>query len=153
MATGTEPLSAAGLAAAIGMSARVVGDGYRPVSVGNLRSLVDAGKLGGADVLFDGTPASRVTLRSPIDGYGVVACVVRDRYDRTYYMIGSSATFKRSGTTNQSGYKYSMVAPIDGYHSVTGEQTANSYFMPVFSGTSMDMGNTTAVVVKVVGIK
>lgn len=152
MAAGTEPLSAAGLAAAIEASVRVVSDGDKPVSVGNLRSLVDAGKLGGADVLFDGTPASRVTLRSPIDGYGVIACVVRDRYDRTYYMIGSSATFKRSGTRNQSGYLYTMVAPIDDSNT-TGQQTANSYLMPVFSGTSMDMGSTTIVVVKVVGIK
>lgn len=152
MATGTEPLSAAGLAATLGTDAQNAVDGCRPVSVGNLKSLVDAGKLGGADVLFDGTPASRVTLRSPIDGYGVVACVVRDEYDLTYYMIGSSATFKRSGTRNQSGYLYTMVAPIDDSNT-TGQQTANSYLMPVFSGTSMDMGNTTIVVVKVVGIK
>lgn len=58
MATGTEPLSAAGLAAALGVDATGA-EGDAPVSVGNLRAVMDASPF---VTLYDGPQTTRASL-------------------------------------------------------------------------------------------
>lgn len=58
MATGTEPLSAAGLAAALGVDATGA-EGDAPVSVGNLAAVL--GRISSVK-LFEGQPSTSVTL-------------------------------------------------------------------------------------------
>lgn len=67
--TSDRPLSIAGLAAAIGAGGGVSGTGSKPVSVDNLKAVLDQLVV---DVLYDGEPVNPVPLSRSMEGYDYV---------------------------------------------------------------------------------
>ena len=136
MADGTEPASAAGLAAAMGLS---VAQSDAPVSAGNLKSLVDGGKIGAVDVLFRSEAgASSGTLARSADEYDLIVCVahVGGNYEYWAASAGTPDVFALSGTASGS-LAYKMAAPNPTmYNSATIEQPSNYSFTNI-KGTSM----------------
>ena len=157
-ASDNDPLSAAGLAAALEAGADTSGTGGKPVSAGNLKALVDGGKIGAVDVLYqgDGT-AKNVALTSPMENYDLVLAVVRSA--TKYSVMGGATYIWHMSEEEINGWHASMQGiRVDsqayGTSSPYTQQTGGLADMKC-SGTSMSTGASGSAngIVLVIGIK
>ena len=139
-ASGNQPVSAANLAAALGVSASG-SIGSQPISVDNLKAALNALGVGGMTVLYDGAPANSVTLSRPLEGF-----------DAYYVESQFSGNFVYGVTTQEYVDKYSQF-----YQFFMDIQYTNNVFHEAFpfaaSGTSFRFDESGKTVTRIIGIR
>ena len=141
--TGSEPVSASNLAAALGAGGALSGDiGDRPISAANLKAAL-AAVGGGVTCLYDGAASRSVTLANPIEEYTVLLAIFDTGKNGTMYLVGSVETFKKSMTTASGNDKWVMGGLYDRFYpGGTNNQYAQFYnnnMQVTASGTSLSV--------------
>ena len=115
-ASDNDPLSAAGLAEALESGADAPGTGGKPVSAGNLKALVDGGKIGAVDVLFrSDAGATSGTLSAPVEDYDVVCAVFRHSNTGHFFMACANPwAWSVNATLDGSNSRYLRAPRLDG---------------------------------------
>ena len=154
-ASDNDPLSAAGLAAALEAGADASGTGGKPVSAGNLKALVDGGKIGVVDVLFRSEAgAASGTLSHPVEDYDVVCLIYSYGSPKSFHMTCANATQWSQFGTALSGRNRTSISPmINGNLNNLYQQAYNGSTRSIRGTQMTTLSGDSSLVHLVIGIK
>lgn len=140
-ASDSDPLSAEGLAAVLEAGADASGTGGKPVSAGNLKALVDGGKIGAVDVLFRSEAgATSGTLSAPVENYDVVCAVFRHTNGNFYMACANPWAWSVNATQDGSNIRSFQAPRLNG--NVFASTGTSSRDQQVFSSGLTMNGNS-----------